>query len=150
MENLLAEIGFSVFPKRHTCDGENISPEIRISRLDAPYLAIILTDPGEGGGKYHWLIWNIRETEVIPEGIPKEKIVQAPITAVQGTNSFGKIGYSGPCLPQGAAHEYYFNVYSLDALLELPPGASHDELMDAMEGHMIQYSGFAMATYRKE
>lgn len=151
MDNLLAEIGFNVFPKRHTCDGEDISPEIRISRCEAPCIALILTDPGAADGAfYHWLIWNVRAMEVIPEDIPKDGEVTTPIAAVQGKNSFGKIGYNGPCLQQGSAHEYYFNVYGLDALLDLPGGASHDELIDAMEGHMIQYSGFAVATYRKD
>jgi Raf kinase inhibitor-like YbhB/YbcL family protein len=138
MENLQAEIGFDVFPRRHTCDGENISPEIRLSGVEAPYLAVIVTDPGARGGAFHhWVIWNIPKTDRIPEGIPKEPVV-------------GLIGYSGPCPPAGMAHEYYFNVYGLDAPLDLAAGATAHELEQAMEGHEVQYSGFAVATYRGE
>ncbi|QYZ78327.1 YbhB/YbcL family Raf kinase inhibitor-like protein [Methanofollis formosanus] len=148
MENPIVEIGFDVFPKRHTCDGEDISPEIHISRLASPYFAIILTDPGAKVD--HWLIWNIPATDLIPEGIPGMPDVSSPISARQGKNDLGKIGYSGPCLPEGAAHEYYFNLYGTDAPLDLPGGASGAELKEALKGHTIQYSGSTVAGYRRE
>lgn len=148
MDNPIVEIGFNVFPKKHTCDGEDISPEIRISRLEAPYYAIILTDPGARVD--HWLIWNIRTTNVIPEGIPRQPEVSSPIEARQGRNDLGTIGYSGPCLPEGAAHEYYFNLYGIDAPLDLPPGASGGDLKKALKGHTVQYSGMAVAGYSRE
>ncbi|WP_342676118.1 YbhB/YbcL family Raf kinase inhibitor-like protein [Methanofollis sp. UBA420] len=148
MENPIVKIGFNVFPTRHTCDGEDISPEIHISRLESPYFAIILTDPGAKVD--HWLIWNIKATDVIPEGIPGKIEVSSPISALQGMNDLGAIGYSGPCLPEGAAHEYYFNLYGTDAPLDLPGGATGAELREALKGHTIQYSGMAVAGYSRK
>jgi Raf kinase inhibitor-like YbhB/YbcL family protein len=150
MRNLQAEIGFDVFPIRHTCDGEDVSPELRLTGVEAPYLAIIVTDPGSpGGGFNHWVIWNIPATEYIPEGIPHDPVLDRPIHGVQGKNDFGRIGWNGPCPPHGTAHEYYFNVYGLDTELDLRPGATAQELKKATEGHQLQYSGFAVATYRR-
>jgi phosphatidylethanolamine-binding protein (PEBP) family uncharacterized protein len=34
----------SEFPKRHTCDGEDRSPLVRIDRISTKYLAIIVDD----------------------------------------------------------------------------------------------------------
>ncbi|MCS7144666.1 MAG: YbhB/YbcL family Raf kinase inhibitor-like protein, partial [Archaeoglobaceae archaeon] len=90
----------------------------------------------------HWLIWNIPpETVYIPEGIPKEPVVEKPIKAVQGKNDFGKIGYDGPCPPSGV-HRYLFKLYVLDAELEIESLASKAELEKAMEGHILQFAVF--------
>jgi Raf kinase inhibitor-like YbhB/YbcL family protein len=84
--------------------------------------------------------------KMIPEKIPKTKEVSFPITAVQGKNSFRKIGYNGPCPPTGQTHRYFFKVYGLDALLSLPGGSTKDELNRAMQGHIVQF-GETFVTY---
>jgi hypothetical protein len=66
-------------------------------------------------------------------------VVSFPVTGVQGKNSFGLIGYNGPCPPPGQTHRYDFKVYGLDTLLDLPPGATKAELLKAMQGHVVQY-----------
>ncbi len=151
-ENLLVSTGFDyqMFPERYTCDGENISPEIHIDRIHSEYLAIILQD-GIGPDRMytHWIIWNIAARDIIPENIPREVVVTRPFDAVQGQHEFGEIGYTGPCPPPGEVHTYYFNVYGLDKKLEIPPGSNLDVLMKAMEGHMVQYGGQAIATYQR-
>ena len=92
----------------------------------------------------HWLIWNLVPASAIPEGIPRERVVSAP-EAVQGRNGFGSIGYRGPFPPPGAPHRYVLRVYALDSRLSLPPGSEMDDLVAAMEGHVLQ-SGEAAAT----
>ena len=152
-ENLVISVAFdkSSFPENHTCDGDDISPEIRVSRIHSPYLAIILDDQiGPSQMFNHWLAWNIEAREIIPENIPKTGVVTVPFSAVQGTNSFGNIGYQGPCPPAGEIHTYYFNVYGLDKKLDIPPGSDKAALMRAMEKHMVQYGGQAFATYRRK
>lgn len=152
MENLIINIDFDKqeFPKKFTCDGENISPAIRIERIHSNYLAITVEDwAGPSKKTCHWLIWNIEARDSIPEHIPGETVITRPFEAVQGKNDLGKIGYSGPCPPKGEVHTYYFNVYGLDAKLELKPGSSREELEEAMNGHMIQYGGQSIATYQR-
>ena len=152
MENLIISIDFDKksFPKKHTCDGENISPLIHIGRNESPYLAIILQDRIGPDKMYtHWLMWNIESRETIPENIPKEMVVTKPFDAFQGRNEFGGVGYTGPCPPSGEVHTYYFNVYGLDTKLDIPPGSTYPVLKKAMEKHTLQYGGQALATYER-
>ena len=152
LENLLIAIEFDKkpFPKKHTCDGENISPKVVVERITSPYLALILYDMDVPGEYTQWTIWNIPiqgDRIEIPEGIPKNREVKTPISAMQGKNSAGKIGYTGPCPPKGETHQYYFNVYGLDIALPLAAGATREELDEAMKGRTRQYGGQAIASY---
>jgi Raf kinase inhibitor-like YbhB/YbcL family protein len=151
-ENLMVSIDFDKqsFPKKYTCDGENISPAIHIDRIHAEYLAVTLEDWLGPSEKFcHWIIWNIPARDTIPENIAKDPIITRPFDAVQGKNDKGTIGYTGPCPPKGGVHTYYFNVYGLDAKIDARPGASREELEKAMAGHTVQYGGQAIATYQR-
>ena len=57
--------------------------------------------------------------------------------AKQGKNDFGNIGYGGPAPPKGKPHRYFFKLYALDVAVDLPPGATKAQLMDAMKGHIL-------------
>ncbi len=144
---LSVELDFSEFPAEHTCDGADVSPELRIGGAEgAEALAIIMDDPDAPGGTFtHWVVWNLAPGDV-PANLPKQGMVEAPVRAVQGLNDFGRVGYAGPCPPPGKPHRYFFRVYALDTLLELEPGASREELESAMKGHVLAY-GEAVATY---
>jgi hypothetical protein len=151
-ENLFISIDFDkgIFPKKHTCDGGDISPLIHIDRIHSAYLAVIVDDLiGPSERFTHWLIWNIEPRTVIPENIPKAAEITEPFPAVQGTNDFGTIGYRGPCPPSRETHTYYFNIYGLEGKLRIPPGSTRDVLMEAMKGHMVQYGGQAIAFYSR-
>ena len=89
-------------------------------------------------------------TDQIPEGLPNNPQLIKPIKAIQGSNSGGRVGYTGPCPPGKEIHTYYFNVYGLDSLLDLKPGADRKMLERAMERHMVQYGGQAIANYRRK
>jgi len=152
VENLIISVDFDKgeFPKKYTCDGENVSPPIYIERIGSQFLAITIEDRiGLSEKICHWLIWNIKGRDTIPENIPGDPVITEPIEAVQGKNDLGKIGYSGPCPPKGEVHTYYFNVYGLDAKLDARPGSTREDLEKAMAGHMIQYGGQSIATYQR-
>jgi Raf kinase inhibitor-like YbhB/YbcL family protein len=55
----------------------------------------------------------------------------------QGNNDWSKIGYGGPCPPSGT-HRYYFKLYALDTMLNLKPGATKDQLLQAMKKHVLE------------
>ena len=151
MEGLQIKIAVRILPSDYTCDGDNRSPKIDVGGVNTATtkcLAIIVNDPdsANGGGFVHWIAWNMELAKLIPENIPKDKEVKFPIRAVQGTNSFGTIGYSGPCPPKGQTHRYFFKIYGLDTELALAPGARKEELVKAMTGHVVQY-GETQVTY---
>jgi len=132
---------FEKFPKKYTCDGEDVSPPIEISGVSekAKSIAIIMDDP-DARHFTHWIIWNIpANVSVIPEDIPPEPIISKPINAVQGKNDFKNIGYGGPCPPFGI-HKYRMQVYILDSYLSLRPGSRRGDLENAMKGHILQYA----------
>ena len=150
MDPLVVRLDFLEFPPTHTCDGANTSPRIMLSGLNAVSVTVMAVNPFQPSccSFCPWLIWNIPAGPEIPAGISPEGIVSFPITAVQGMNDFGRIGYSGPCPPQGTTHRYTFKVYGLDAMLTLPPGATKAGLITAMGSHVLQY-GETAALYSR-
>jgi len=122
-----------MLPAQFTCKGANHNPPLRIQGIPkgAKSLVLIVDDPDAPGGLFtHWLVWNIdaATTEIGENGPPPH--------AVEGTNDFDKVGYSGPCPPSGT-HRYYFRVFALDRTITLKPGAKRGALDRALEGHII-------------
>ncbi|KUK01899.1 MAG: YbhB/YbcL family Raf kinase inhibitor-like protein [Methanobacteriales archaeon] len=126
-------------PKKYTCDGEDISPPLIWEDIPegTVTLALISDDPDAPSKTWtHWLIFNIPpELNGLPEGV--EKVGELENGIIQGFNDFGRIGYGGPCPPFGV-HRYFFKLYALDTSLDLEPETSKEELLEAMEGHIIE------------
>jgi Raf kinase inhibitor-like YbhB/YbcL family protein len=113
-------------PKEYTCDGGNAKPPLTIygTPKNTKSLALIMDDPDAPMGTFtHWIVWNIPSNS-------KE------IKGVEGMNSFNENGYGGPCPPSGT-HRYFFKLYSLDILLDIPTNSTKADLEKAMENHII-------------
>lgn len=125
-------------PTEYTCDGQNINPPLTISEVpeNAKSLAIIMDDLDSPNGNFvHWLIWNIgSKTDEILEG-------KIPPGAMEGTNSFAKKGYGGPC-PTVGEHRYFFRLFALDETLSLSAGATREKLEAALQGHILARAEF--------
>jgi hypothetical protein len=141
MDKLVVSLDFLTFPPTHTCDGGNTSPRLRIRGLSAVSVAVMAVNPFQPSccSFCPWLIWNLPPTGEIPPAIPRTPTVTVPVSAVQGRNDFGNIGYDGPCPPPGSTHRYAFKVYGLDCLLNLEPGSTKAGLIAAMQGHVLQF-----------
>ena len=128
-------------PERYaSCNGRpGISPALSWSAPPAATrtFALIVTDPDAPFGTFvHWLVWNLPPTaRSLPEAIPAQP--QLPGGALQGSNSYGNIGYVGPCPPGRSAHRYLFDLYALDTAISLAPGAQKKQLLEAMQGHIL-------------
>ena len=151
MDNLEVSVDFLDFPPAHTCDGENLSPKITIGGLEASSIAVMVFNPSMRGVFSYcaWLIWDMPAQKVIPPGIPHGKVVTAPVSALQGVNDAGETGYTGPCPLPGQTHRYLFRVYGLDDFLEIPGGATKNELKSAMHDHIVQYGETEAIAARK-
>lgn len=125
-----------IIPVNYTCDGENINPPLVI--LDVPQnaksLSLIMEDPDAPDEPFtHWLMWNIDPiTEDIEAG-------ETPEGAVEGLNSSGEKGYIGPCPPTNS-HHYIFKLFALDTTIDLPFQSDKENLLEKMEGHIIDQS----------
>lgn len=131
-------------PPKFTCQGLDISPDLQIENVPAgtASLAIIMDDPDAPNGTWnHWLVWNIDpQTKLIPENVAND-------FAIMGNNSWPKQSYGGPCPPSGN-HRYFFKLFALKTILDLPAGSSKEALLKAMEGKIIEEAQL-MGTYKK-
>ena len=146
--------GFPI-PKDYTADGQNASPPL--AWTDPPEgtrsFALICDDPDAPSSKpwVHWVLFKLPGTATaLPEGIPAEtREVKNPAGALQGLNSWAKLGWGGPLPPVGhGTHHYHFKLYALDAAVSLPPSAGKEELLRAMTGHVLA-EGELIGTYRR-
>jgi Raf kinase inhibitor-like YbhB/YbcL family protein len=144
-------------PRRYTGEGEDLSPPISWSDLpeEALELALICDDPDAPAPEpwVHWVIYKIpAEATVLPEGLPKTLRLKTPSGALQGKNSWSSgqtIGYRGPMPPKGhGAHRYFFRLYALRTKLAVEPGLAKEQILQAMEGHVIG-EGELMGTYER-
>ncbi len=127
-----------MIPSKYTCDGRDISPPL--AWKDIPEgtrsVALICDDPDAPRGVWvHWVAYNVPpHVGKLDENVKAEKEFSNGMR--QGSNSWPRIGYGGPCPPSGT-HRYYFKLYALDAVLDLKPGATKEELLQAMKGHIL-------------
>ncbi len=126
-------------PKKHTCDGADVSPPLNWTNAPArtESFALIMDDPDAPMGTWvHWVVYDLPgNTHELPEDVPKREEISGG--ARQGRNDFPKIGYGGPCPPPGPAHRYFFKLYALDTRLNLKPGANKADVENAMKGHIL-------------
>ena len=124
----------AMIPAQFSCDGANTSPPL--TWHNAPdktqSFALVVEDPDAPDGPWmHWILFNIPPTITkLDAGAP------VPDGAASGKNSWGAIGYRGPCPPIGA-HSYVFKLYALDKVLNLSSGADKDTVLNTMTGHVI-------------
>lgn len=130
-----------IIPAKYTCDGQGINPSLQI--YDVPSqtqsLVLLMDDPDipEAAKKSfnvevwdHWVVFNISpDTKNIAEG-------ENP-TGLLGKNTRGNIAYGSPCPPDGE-HRYFFKLYALDIILNIPGGSNKAEVEQAMEGHVLE------------
>lgn len=128
-----------VIPDRYACTGDNLSPELHWGEPPSgtESLALILDDPDAPGGSWvHWVIFNMpTDQSSLPEGVAP--LAEHSDGSLSGSNSWGELGYGGPCPPQGSTHQYIFTLFALDTTLELSAAASKQDLIAAMDGHVL-------------
>jgi Raf kinase inhibitor-like YbhB/YbcL family protein len=137
-------------PRKYACDGDGISPPLQSEGVpdEAVTLTLILDDPDAPRGAFtHWLVHDLPGTATgLPEDVPRRQALEGG--GLQGENSTGGIGYAPPC-PGRGTHRYVFKLYALDSDLGLDPGVNQDELMDAMEGHILDEAQLVVS-YKRE
>ena len=138
-------------------DAQNLSPPL--DWADVPegtqsFALIVHSTESQASDEFwiHWLIWNLpADLTGLEEGI--EELETLENGARQGLNGTGVVGYLGPCppplisrhasVPGGGSNpkqeieKYNFEVYALDTVLDLAPGATRQQLLEAMEGHIL-------------
>lgn len=129
----------SQIPAKFTCSGAEISPQLAWSKPPArtASFALIVADPDAPRGTFvHWVLYDLPgATRSLPEALPNQGLLAGG--ARQGRNDAGRLGYAGPCPPGHSPHHYHFMLYALDAMLDLPVGATRAQVEAAMQGHIL-------------
>jgi len=123
-----------MLPEKYTCDGSNVNPPLQISNIPngTQSLALVVDDPDAPMGTWiHWIMWNIPPNTT---GISERSV---PPGAQQGSNTFGKVHWDGPCSAAGTTHRYLFRLYALDKVLNLPEKSAKPRLEAEMQGHVL-------------
>lgn len=139
-------------PPEFTCDENRLhSPLLAFADVPegAQSLVLIMDDPDvpkalrPDGLFVHWVLFNIPPETA---GIPEDGTAGTP-----GANGRDEKTYTGPCPPpeyEPTTHRYFFKLYALDTMLDLPEGANKDAVETAMNGHIIE-SATLIGTYSR-
>lgn len=123
-------------PQKYGRDFANVNPPLEIG--DVPEgvrsFVLILEDPdvppAAGVPVWdHWVVFNMpSDVRSIPE-------TWIPV-GIRGKGTRGELDYGGP-RPPDREHRYFFKLYALDALLDLPEGSTKWEVIEASTGHVL-------------
>lgn len=126
-------------PKKYTCQGENISPQLKWGRGPdgASTYALIMEDydaKGRSGNAFvHWVVANLKDSE-LPEGLDLAELEDV----VVGVNDMGHTNYDGPCPPRGSGvHRYHFTIYALSKKIQLRLGVTANNLRAAIAPYIL-------------
>jgi len=149
-------------PEEYTAYGDNKSIDLNWSNLPAGtvQLALICDDPevvtiGMMETPFpHWVAYNIPASA---SGLPEDMTKDAVVTGVpglegmiNGLNGTRRSGYFGPRPPvNGHLHAYHYRVYAIGADLDLAEGLNKDELLAAIDGHVLA-TGMLMGHYERK
>ena len=126
----------TTIPTRHTQFGADVSPPLAWDGVPdgTASFALVVEDPDvpAAAGVAVWIHWVVYNVPASLRKIPEAWIVEG----VSGIGTRGKTAYSGP-KPPDREHRYFFRLYALDTSLDLAPGATRDELVAAMRGHLL-------------
>jgi len=148
----LAFAAGATIPASYSCKNPNVeSPPLAWKGVpnDAKTVILILKDPDAPNGTFiHWVVYNLPASlGGLDANVPTTgKLANG---GMQGVNSFGEIGYKGPCPPSGSApHHYHFELSALDAALILQPGATAAQVEEAAHGH-VTATGDLVGTFAR-
>lgn len=123
-------------PEKFGYKKENINPPLVISGVPSGTreLILIMDDPDAKpvAGKVwdHWVVWGIDpEIREIPEN-------WKPKNASFGETDYGETRYGGPN-PPDKEHKYRFMLIAVDKELDLEEGSTKKEVLESVEGHII-------------
>jgi Raf kinase inhibitor-like YbhB/YbcL family protein len=140
-------------PKRHTCDGEDVSPPLAWTGAPAATksFALVVDDPDAPDPAapkvvwVHWVLYDLPATcAILPAGLAAKDL---PPGTREGHNDWKQAGWRGPCPPIGR-HRYFHKLYALDIVLPDLHRPTRAALERAMAGHVLAQTEL-VGTYQR-
>lgn len=129
-------------------NGEELDPCFTAEEDDSVAPPVEWTTPPEGTAEMaliverlsdkdepfcHWLVWGL--------AAQRGKLMEGEVPPRVGKNGFNNSDWALPTSPEGdQPHRFAFQLFALDTVLDLKPGAKRKDLLAAMEGHVIGFS----------
>ncbi len=145
-------------PEVNTAYGDNVSIDLSWSNLPegTVQLALVCDDPvvPMPSPFVHWVAYNIPATAPgLPAGMSTDSVVTGVAGLegmINGVNGLRRTGYFGPRPPvDGKLHAYHYRLYALDAALDLEEGLNKEQLLEAIDGHVLG-TGMLMGHYERK
>jgi Raf kinase inhibitor-like YbhB/YbcL family protein len=132
----------AVIPIKYTSHGENVQPDFTITGAPEGTVsyAIIMHDievalAPNTGDVTHWVAFNIPSANIAEGSLPEGSLT--------GNNITGQPTYMGSGAPMRERfHHYVWEFYALNANLDLPAGATRDQVMEAMAGKVTAKAAY--------
>lgn len=126
------------YPIEMTCYRRNVSPAINWRNAPGSTKSYVMVlerrAPGEKA-TWSWIMFNIpAATTGLPARINAESLTAAQ--GVFGANQYGHQAYTGPCEPKGT-FPYVLRLFALDTVLDLKPGIPWQDILPAINGHVV-------------
>jgi hypothetical protein len=129
-------------PKRHTCDGEDVSPPLAWTGAPAgtKSFVLIVDDPDAPDPAapklvwVHWVLYNLpASTTSLAQGTTAKTL---PPGTREGLNDWKRPDWRGPCPPIGR-HRYFHKLHALDIVLPDLLHPTRAAIEKAMAGHVL-------------
>jgi hypothetical protein len=127
-------------PRRHTCEGEDVSPPLRWSGAPEGTAAFaLIVEDRDARGFVHWVVADIPAgTSELVEGLKVGSVAGDSAAPTQGRNDFGRQGWGGPCPPPGSGdHHYVCTLWALSSPLHLGGSPSAAEVRAAASARTL-------------
>lgn len=137
-----------VIPDKYTqASPSPVSPALNWENAPAgtQSFTLIMHDPDGAPGKgvedvLHWLAFNIPAgVHSLAEGLPTQPTLADG--TIQPNNRGGHPGFMGPGA-RNVYHHYTIELYALDTKLTLGPDATRQQVLAAMDGHVIAKAAY--------
>jgi Raf kinase inhibitor-like YbhB/YbcL family protein len=154
-----------VIPARNAARGDNKSPAFEFhwnlgtdpgsAPAELQTYAVIFHDIENASNRgtadtLHWAAFNIPGTaKGLPEGLAAGDLPDGTRNGPGIAARRGTPAYYGPGAGPGPFHHYVFEFYALDTKLDLPASTTREDLLKAMEGHVIGKAAY-VGRYRGE
>ncbi len=145
-------------PAKYSQAGDQVSPPLAWSNVPdtAASFALLVHDLDAAAGNgtddiLQWMLWNIpAAARSLAEGVPQGSQLQDGTRQISASGPY----YRGPGAPSaGPAHHYAFELFALDATLDVPavgasPPQARAAVVAAMAGH-VRAKGVLVGLFRR-
>jgi Raf kinase inhibitor-like YbhB/YbcL family protein len=131
-----------IIPLRFTSHGDNVQPDFTIGGAPdtTKSFVIIMHDievalGGNSADVTHWVAFNIPSPNIAEGKLPQG--------SVNGNNIANQAAYMGPGAPlKDRFHHYVWEFYALSSNLDLPAGATRDQVVQAIQGKVVAKAAY--------